>query len=85
MTNQVLRLVHDTVGYPLRVMPVVPAGAAYPVGYEEAESVLVQGTTLALMTAIVGNFPPHRNQNIREIYGQMGGFVDGVILECPNI
>ena len=72
-------------GYPWRVVPAVPPGAAYPAGYQEAETVLVQGTNLALMTAIVANFSSNRHRDIREMYGQMGDFDYRAVLECPNI
>ena len=54
-------------------MEKIPAAPPpYPVGYEEVETVLVEGTSNALMMAIVGYFAPNRNRDIREIYGQTG-------------
>ena len=61
-------------GYPWRVVPAVPRGGAFPPGYKEAETVLTEGTTAALLTAIVGNFRPRRNRMVRQIYGQTAAF-----------
>ena len=55
--------------YPWRILPPVPIGGVYPAGYNEVETVLTAGTTTALLTCILGNFPNHRNRPIREIYG----------------
>ena len=71
--------------YPWRTLPAVPLGGAYPAGYNEVETVLTGGTTAALLTSIVGNFPRNRNRVIREIYGQTSDFRDGIALDCPNI
>ena len=69
-------------GYPLRNITAAPP--PYPVGYDEVETVLVEGTTDALMMAIVGYFAPNRNRDIKEIYGQTGEFADSQALECPS-
>ena len=52
-------------GYLWRNIPAAPP--PYPVGYDEVKTVLVEGTTDALMIAIVGYFTPNRNRDIREI------------------
>ena len=69
-------------GYPWRNIPA--ASPLYPVGYDEVETVLLEGTTDALMVAIVGYFAPNRNRDIREIYGQTEHFADGQALECSS-
>lgn len=71
--------------YPRRVVTAVPPGGAYPAGYRETETVLVQDTSQALLTVIGGNLLANRNRWIREMYGQTGNFADGVAVECPNI
>ena len=60
--------------YPWRILPPVPIGGVYPAGYNQVETVPTAGTTTALLTCIVGNFPNHRNRPIREIYGQTSAF-----------
>ena len=72
-------------GYPWRVVSAVPHGGSFPPRYKKAETVLTEGTPNALITAIVGNFHPHRNTIVRQIYGQTAGFRDGNTLDCPNI
>ena len=72
-------------GYPWRVVPAVPPGGVYPVGYSEADTVLTLPTHKALMTAIVSHFAANRNRRIREIFGQTADFEDGADLECVNI
>ena len=69
-------------GYSWRNIPA--ATPPYPVGYDEVEAVLVEGTTDDLMMTIVGYFAPNRNRDIREIYGQTGDFADGQAFECPS-
>ena len=46
---------------------ITAAPPPYPVGYDVVETVLVEGTTDALMIAIVGYFAPNRNKDIKEI------------------
>lgn len=55
--------------YPWRIVPPIPIGGPYPVGFHEVETVLMAGTKEALLSAIVSNFPLNRNRTIREIYG----------------
>ena len=72
-------------GYTWQVVSAVPHGGACPPQYKKAETVLTEGTPNALITATVGNFHPHRNMIVRQIYGQIAGFRDGNTLDCPNI
>ena len=52
-------------GYPWRVVPAAPTGGPYPIGYDEADTVLAAPTLAALMTAIADNFAPvHRYRRI---------------------
>ena len=71
--------------YPCRIVPAVPLGGPYPVGFEEVETVLMQETKEALLSAIIGNFPGNRNRTIREIHGQTSDFAVGASILCSNI
>ena len=54
-------------------------------GFEEVETVIMQGTRDALLSAIIGNFPRNRNRKIREIHGQTSDFAVGASTFCSNI
>ena len=68
-----------------RVLPAVPPGGAYPPGYDEAETLLVDNTIDALRMAIVGHFPANRMRQIREIRAQTLDFTDGAALDCAHL
>ena len=72
-------------GYQWRVVPRVPAGGAYPIGYQEVETVLVHATTPGLKMAISVSFSPNRGRMIRQVSGQTGDFLHEAVEECPNI
>ena len=68
--------------YPWRVLPAVPPGGAYPLEYDEAETLLVDNTIDALRMAIAGHFPANR---LRQIRVQTLDFPDGATLDCTHL
>lgn len=66
-------------------MPTVPPGGVYPVGYRAVETVLLQGTTeaLLLLTAIVGK--ALWRIEIRNLRSDRQTFADGIVVECSSL
>ena len=71
--------------YHCRVLPAVPPGGAYPLGYDEAETLLVDNTIDALRMAIAGHFQANRNRQIWEIRAQTLDFPDSAALDCAHM